>query len=228
MHNVVINMNTLKVVNYDIKCKPFEFVVAINDISTIKKTIKEKTKNHKTLFGERLYLVEYNASKIQIVESQLNNNISEPIFEYVEVNKEVSLIDSPTRFTLDDIIKAKEEELKNNSYSICELFETDLYKLVDKEFEEHKADIGYKILKIHPNGKIKFKLIQLDSSVTNIYIPIDLDKVGVKYTINGQTEFDDLLNNNLLLDEQIESIELIFSNKTNEFYELNNFYILGR
>lgn len=228
MHNIIINMNTLKVVNYDIKCKPFEFIVEIENIENIKKTIKEKVKNHKTLFGERLYIVEHNGNKIQIVESQLKNRICEPVFEYINTDKNVSLVDFPTKFTLKDIIDAKEEELKNNYYSFCKLFEIDLYKLVNKEYENHKADIGYKIIKIHKNGEVNLNPIILDKMVSNIYIPIDLNKIQVKYRVNESKEFVNLNNNNLLLENTISSIELILINQSNDIYELNNFYILGK
>lgn len=228
MHNIVINMNTLKVVNYDIKCKPFEFIVEVENINDIKKTINEKVKNHKTLFGERLYIVEHNGSKIQIVESQLKNRICEPVFEYVDTDKEVSLVDFPTKFTLKDIMDAKEKELKNNNYSLCELFEINLYKLVNKEYENHKADIGYKVIKIHKNGEVNLNPIIFDKTVNNVYIPIDLNKVEVQYKINESGDFVKLNDNNLLLESTISSIELILINRDKDVYELNNFYILGK
>lgn len=218
MHKININMNNLKVTNYDINARPFEFCIDMDNIDNIHKEISVETKTQKTdIFGNKLYYIKTNDKYIEINEDQANGYNSYPIFNVNNITKDVKLIDFPNEFNLDDIIKFKNEEiLKNNTdFDYCKIYEINLHKLVDFHYVDNKSDIGFKIIKIDPFGKVKLNFQIDNKDIRKVKFLFNGD-ISMTYSINNGEYLD--YNDNIVFDSEINTIDIIISN--NQDYEI--------
>lgn len=220
MSKVLINMNTLKVADYDSATRPFHFEVNIPSLQFTKEVTKFIEKHKTNFLGEKLYNITINGKNYEVTENQLMDNIGAPVTDKIPVTKTIKFLENPLEFNLDDIIENKKKQLTTNN---CKLFEVNLQDYIDFNYVNHKADTGYKIIRIHPNGSIKLKVINFDFDINNANVIIEnTNDINIKYSFDG-IEYSD--GNTIYSEKTFNKLYLIFENTSDKPIDINCFYI---
>lgn len=226
MNFVNINSRNFNVTSYNSDTRPFEFKIYINDLNIIQKEVKIKEKIHKTdIFGNRLYSLNINGRSVEITDENEKYLNGEPIFITNKKNKIIKLKDNPAEFTLNDILKYKKKEILKEyeeEFTNCELYEVQLEKIVDKNYENNNCDTGFKLINIKSNGEVKLHFDFEKNDITKI--KLNISNLKVKFSINNG-EFIDY-NDIILSDNIIKSLDLILINNTDNNIKVNNVYII--
>lgn len=228
MNKVIINMNKLNVVDYDINPKPFQFAVNINSLSELTKTIiQQKPLPRKNFLGEKLYLVTIEDKEYEVTEHELNGRIATPIVDIETSTQEVKFLDRYLEFNLEDIIEAKKRQLKK-SYSMknCLLYEINLHDNIDYKYEGHAADTGYKLIRLHGNGAIKFKAFEFENGGTNkVILNIEGANVTIKYSFDNQN-YQIATSNTITKASKFSTIYIILENPLDNSVDIDSYSLL--
>lgn len=221
-----INSRNFKVTNYNSDIRPFEFGIYIDDITNIQKEVEIKEKIHKTdVFGHKLYKLNINKKDVEITNENDKYLDGEPIFIIKTISKNVTLIDNPTEFSLNDILEYKKKEIlikHNYEFSNCELFEIELEKLIDTSYENNSCNTGFKLIDIKPKGEVKLKFTILSEHATKIKLGIE--NLNIKYSINNEEfkSYENIIESN----SPVKSLDLILTNNLESNLSLNSLYIV--
>lgn len=214
--NIFIDIFTKKVIGINLtEDKISTFKVYLPDINP-SKTIKQKIKKHKkNENGEFLYFNHLTNTEVTTNFEQKNNKeiYFKPILIEEEIETTYYLLDNPSVFTLEDIIKIKSDEiLKNSGFSNIILFEELNEEDLSINLSTNLANTGLKTLKILPNGQCRTNKINLEKEVTKLKIYLESDS-DIKVEIGkSSTEFYESIDNIVEFNEPVSQIYIKFKN----------------
>lgn len=228
MNKVIINMNDFKVADLNVTPLPFQFEILIDSIDDIsKENIKYDKVQKKNEFGEKIFKITRDGISHEVVDSDLDkNDIGKPVFELIEKKEYIKLNEQPYCFSLNDILISKQNQLINKSkFNNCHLYEVDLQSYIDMKYVNHKADIGYKLIRLHQNGSVKLKPIIFNDEVSSFDLNIETKdgNVEILYSLDDNTY--KVLNSNHL-ERETKKIFIILNNKNNFPININSYHIL--
>jgi hypothetical protein len=146
---------------------------------------------------------------------------NKPVMLPIIVDKFITFADSPTEFTVEEILQAKYQTMSDNSskdHIIADSFiNEDDIDLADKD---HSANTGVAIMQLLPNGQAKTKPIKLEVSATKFELLESIED-GVDVYING-TKFVD---NMITLGSAVNSVIIKFMNTTDKPIEVKSYAI---
>jgi hypothetical protein len=227
MNKVIINMNKLNVVDYDISPKPFQFAVNIPSLSGLTKTIiVQKPIPRKNFLGEKLYHITINDKEYEVTENELNGRVAKPIVDIETSTQEVRFLDKYLEFTLDDIIDSKKQQLmKSYSMSNCILREINLHDGIDYNYTSHAADTGFKLIRLHKNGAIKLKPFEFDTGINKVIFNIEGANVIIKYSFDG-SNFQIATSNTITRASKFSTIHIILENPIDNHIDIDSYSLL--
>ena len=235
MNQIIIDKKTLMVSGCNRNARAFEFEVTLPIIENFKKIINQTETSHKTnILGNKLFKITIGNKTYQVPENELSNRQGTPIIETISKQKEIYFYDNVTAFSLQDILKIKADQLiQQSNYENCQLFEVDLDNSINLKYEDHKADTGYKIIKIHPKSNVKVNVINFitpkpgDPGPEKIQVHFESDmKVNLKYCFDGDS-FQPLLSGNIIENKiRSDKLYLIFYNDSDLPVSITSYNLL--
>lgn len=216
-NGMIQKVNDLKQRLYKPKDEPFQETIqeTIEAITVIKYEEKEIVNSYYDSDG-----IEHNDKVITQVPVEWVDN--EPIMIPNMISKTISFLDSPSSFTVDDLITAKYREvLEKSSYEFIIASEFIEQNINIKEVD-HAANTGIGFIQLLPKGQAKTNLIELDAEASTLELLLYEGDPQVELYVNDVK----VQNNKVSLSSKTNNIIVTFKNPTDKAL-LINAYALG-
>lgn len=229
--NVSINIKTMKVVDYNNKnVNPFQFIVNIPQVDNISKIVEKEICKQKTNFlGEKLYITNINNKEYEVTENDLKSKIelkNKKFFPSIHkeiIKEEVNFLKCPYEFNFDDILNSKIEQLKEKfNFNNCNFFEVNLQEIIDFSYENHKADTGFKLIRLNPSGQVKLKQFNFDNITKMMFYANNFEKLSIQYSFDNKKFLDLKDSGDISKNTKFNKIFFIIKNLSTETIDIDN------